>query len=220
MYDFGGDILEPELKALALDCIQQQRDAAASAFDAFRPREDALELVSEQELARVLEHGADIHGISSEGAISNVITFGASHIQGVVLDDEVDRKRELVDKFVAELLCGVFDPRKRRNVVSSGHFWYPRGSWMGWHTNSRAPGWRIYINYAEEPGKSFFRYRDPLSGKVHTLIDRQWNLRVFRVVSEKPLWHCVYSDTERFSLGYMIRDISMLGKLRRKFRNW
>lgn len=218
MYDLDGDIIEPELKVLAHDCILKQKAAAANAFEAFRPREDALELVSEQELAKVLKRDIDVHGIASEDSISNVITFGASHIQGAVLDDEVNLKRERVDESMSELVGGIFVPAKRRSVISSGHFWYPKGSWMGWHTNSRAPGWRIYINHAEEPGKSFFRYRDPSSGEVHTLVDREWNLRVFRVERERPLWHCVYSDTNRFSLGYMIQDVSVLDRLLRKLR--
>ena len=89
--------------------------------------------------------------------------------------------------------------------MSSGHFWYPKGSYMGWHTNSRAPGWRIYINFAEEPDKSFFRYRDPETGEIITSWDNQWNLRVFRITARKPIWHCVHSDTNRFSLGYMLK---------------
>ncbi len=75
---------------------------------------------------------------------------------------------------------------------------------MGWHTNSDNPGWRLYINYAEEPGKSFFRYRDPDTREIVTSIDKQLNFRLFRASMEKPLWHAIYSDTNRFSLGYRI----------------
>lgn len=88
--------------------------------------------------------------------------------------------------------------------MNSGHLWYPKGSHMGWHTNGLAPGWRIFINYAEEPGKSFFRYRDPATGEIITAWDKQWNLRVLRITRRNPLWHCVYADTNRFSLGWMV----------------
>ena len=64
----------------------------------------------------------------------------------------------------------------------------------------------MYVNYAEEPGRSFFRYRDPDTGKIETSIDREWNFRLFQITPEKPLWHAVYSDTNRFSLGYMVTE--------------
>ena len=75
---------------------------------------------------------------------------------------------------------------------------------MGWHTNSKSPGWRLYISYAEETGKSFFRYRDPDTGQVVTSMDAQWNFRLFRIDSTKPFWHAVYSETNRYSFGYRI----------------
>lgn len=68
---------------------------------------------------------------------------------------------------------------------------------MGWHTNSRVPGWRVYINYAEEAGKSFFRFCDPVTEDIVTLDDREWNIRVFRITSEKPVWHTIWC-TSRF----------------------
>ena len=213
LHDLAGGVLSPELKTLTKNCIEHQKLAAAGAFSAFQPREDALDLVDTPELERILASNANIHGISSEESISNVITFGARHIEGAVLDDELNEKRALVDEGMTSLVSDLFTPRKRYRVVSSGHFWYPKGAWMGWHTNSRAPGWRIYINYAEEPGESFLRYRDPASGEIRTLVDREWNVRVFRVTREKPLWHCVYSNTNRFSLGYMIPELSIKSRL-------
>jgi hypothetical protein len=56
----------------------------------------------------------------------------------------------------------------------------------------------------EEPGRSFFRYRDPETDRVVTARDDRWNVRVFRVGGEKPFWHAVYSNTHRFSFGYML----------------
>lgn len=55
-----------------------------------------------------------------------------------------------------------------------------------------------------EPGKSFFRYRDPDTHEIITSKDNEWNVRIFEIRSDKLLWHAVYSDTNRFSLGYMI----------------
>ena len=87
---------------------------------------------------------------------------------------------------------------------------------MGWHTNNRAPGVRIYVTHAEEPGRSFFRYRDPDTDQVVTAPDDRWNVRAFRVGSEKPFWHAVYSETHRFSFGYMISGQASLTNRRER----
>jgi hypothetical protein len=75
---------------------------------------------------------------------------------------------------------------------------------MTWHTNNAAPGWRIYITHAEEPGRSFFRYRDPASGEILTASDHEWDARAFRIDPELPFWHAIYSNTNRFSFGYIV----------------
>jgi hypothetical protein len=89
---------------------------------------------------------------------------------------------------------------------------------MGWHTNFKVPGWRLYITHAAEPGKSFFRYRDPENGSIVTSWDREWNFRLFKVCKEKPFWHAVYSETDRYSFGYNIRTEPKPAFSRRLFR--
>lgn len=96
---------------------------------------------------------------------------------------------------------------KDRNIKSlgvSGRIWYPKNGYMGWHTNSNNKGYRMYCTHARENNKSFFRYRDPESGEIITSWDKEgWNFRIF-LISEKHLWHCVYSETDRFSIGYCL----------------
>ncbi len=75
---------------------------------------------------------------------------------------------------------------------------------MGWHTNERTPGWRLYLTVADEPGRSIFRYRDPASGRITTVADARWNARLFRITAAPPLWHAIYSETHRFSIGYKL----------------
>ena len=41
-------------------------------------------------------------------------------------------------------------------------------------------------------------------------IDKKWNFRFFHIAPEKPFWHAVYSETNRFSFGYMIRPKASL----------
>jgi len=90
------------------------------------------------------------------------------------------------------------------SIQLSGFFLYPKGGgYMGWHTNSDAPCTRVYITHVEEGGKSFFRYRD--DGEYVTSWDSAgWNLRQFEVGSENHLWHCVYAEEPRLSIGFRI----------------
>jgi hypothetical protein len=89
---------------------------------------------------------------------------------------------------------------------------------MAWHTNSGAPGWRLYVTYAEEPGKSFFRYRYPDTHEIITSVDDEWNVRLFTIRADKPFWHAIYSETNRFSLGYMIYPHSLRPLIGQQFK--
>lgn len=83
----------------------------------------------------------------------------------------------------------------------SGRFYYPKGGFMGWHSNSNAIGWRVYASWTAEGNKSFFRYFQ--KNKVHTEWEEQgWNFRAFEVKKGNLYWHCVYSDTDRYSFGF------------------
>lgn len=84
----------------------------------------------------------------------------------------------------------------------SGRIWYPVRGFMGWHTNSDNKGLRLYSTFCRESDKSFFRYRDPNSGEIITSWDKAgWNFRLFSIC-ETPLWHSIFSMTDRFSIGY------------------
>jgi len=185
-------------------CIMAQKAAAKNVFSEFKPSPAAKTEVSPEALVRILDQKRDVHGIAKDRSISNVISFGAMHISGSVIDDEVSLLRKKIDRRMHVIMGKIFPRERGLHTVGSGHFWYPAGAYMGWHTNSGVPGWRVYINYAEEPGKSFFRYRDPTTGKIVTLMDKEWNIRIFRIDKNIPLWHAVYSETNRFSIGYMV----------------
>ena len=149
---------DEELLALTRACIERQVELAADARAAYRPNEHAAEAVSPEALEGVLRAGEDVHGIASDRSISNVIVFNAAHIGDAVLSPEVRRLRDRVDVHVRR-------QRGWERALSSGHFWYPPGGYMSWHTNAGAPGLRLYLSYAREPGRSFFRYRDPQTGR-------------------------------------------------------
>jgi hypothetical protein len=92
-------------------------------------------------------------------------------------------------------------------IKTSGAFLYPDTGFMGWHTNEDKPGFRAYLVYSHEEHQSFFRYEDPRSGKLVTSWDPLgWSFRTFAVGddSKTRLWHCVYSQTRRASLGFKL----------------
>ncbi len=189
---------------LALRCIAAQRDAVS--MNRRRPDspDTARAAVAPEALERILSDGDDIHGIAEDQELSDVIVFNAAHLDSSVRDDNVARLRQDLDREVTSMLRHLLGFGRNLEVRRSGHFWYPPGSHMAWHTNNKAPGWRAYLTHTKEPGRSFFRYRDPLSGEIVTSKDNRWDLRLFRVDPAQSLWHAVYSETDRFSFGYAI----------------
>jgi hypothetical protein len=210
-----------ELLALMTACLEAQKAAGAEVLrDSFRPHPDALREVSQEALEAILRTGKDVSDIRSEQNLSNCLVFNVSNIAGGVSSREVISLRKDVDRAMSRRLKRLFRDGGRLSVVNSGHFWYPPGGYMGWHTNLKNPGWRLYSSYCDEPGNSFFRYRNPDTGAIVTSMDRRWHFRLFRITSEKPLWHAVYSQTNRFSVGYKITvapPTSVAGRLRARW---
>ena len=94
----------------------------------------------------------------------------------------------------------------KSSILLSGHFLYPKNGYMGWHTNADTPYLRCYITYSEN-GDSYFKYRDPITKEIITDKDNLgWTLRYFKISNkiDELLWHCVYSNTTRISMGYRI----------------
>ena len=110
-------------------------------------------------------------------------------------------------KFTKLLLKEVQRLVKSNHVIPSGCFLYPPTGYMGWHTNCLEPVKRLYITYASEDKKSFFRYRDPETKQIITdYDDKGITLREFNVTDKPPyFWHCVGSECNRLSFGYQIR---------------
>ena len=105
---------------------------------------------------------------------------------------------------VTKVLKDIFPEYK---LEQSGCFYYPKGGFMGWHTNHDTEEDRVYITYAEEDKKSFFRYYQ--DGNIITDYDNKGiTVRRFSVAGGPPFfWHCVGSNTNRFSFGYRLHPI-------------
>jgi len=80
----------------------------------------------------------------------------------------------------------------------SGNWLYFPGDYQGWHTNSDYPGQRLYFSWASESNKSGMKFF--VNGELIDSPDLEgWNLRVFT----PPIWHSVYSECVRASVGFV-----------------
>jgi hypothetical protein len=54
---------------------------------------------------------------------------------------------------------------------------------------------------------AFFRYKHPVTGEVHTCADFDGCVRLFRIgAEEQTIWHTIYSEGDRWSLGYILSN--------------
>jgi hypothetical protein len=83
----------------------------------------------------------------------------------------------------------------------SGNWIYQKGGYQGWHTNSNVLGQRLYVSWAEENAKSGMKFF--IDNQVVDSPDYQgWNIRLFT----PPVWHSVYADCLRVSLGFIFKE--------------
>ena len=106
-------------------------------------------------------------------------------------------------KAITEVLSKCYGTKvvKRNRAI-----WYNPTNFMGWHTNFRVPGTRIYLLYSTEENQSFFRYYNRETDEIITdYDDKGLTVRQFEVTDEDPLWHCVgCGDCNRLSCGFML----------------
>lgn len=210
--------LPDALRALALELFAAERriasehtavagvsrstaGAAVSAADG--------EAVSVPALDRLLASGASVGGVVTQREVATAIPFNARHTRDAIHSGAIAARRRRLDAALARWVRGLFADHEDAVLHPAGQWWYPPGTWFGWHTNHAYPGWRLYLSHAEDPGRSFFRYRDPRDGAIVTSLDGGWDLRLFEVSSERVLWHAIASDTHRFSVGWVVRPWSL-----------
>ena len=113
---------------------------------------------------------------------------------------------QLLKKYNAKFMYFLQTKFPNCSIVLAGEFVYPKNGYMGWHTNANTPYLRCYITYSEN-GDSYFKYRDPYTKEIIVSKDSTgWTMRYFKISNQTDtlLWHCVYSNTTRISLGYRI----------------
>lgn len=148
------------------------------------------------------------------GALKYTSPAELYRMQSVAGDDNTDSAKfvKYVDtkpraKFIQSLIKNLDKAVSNTCIQISGHYLYKGpDAFMGWHTNYKTYCRRIYMTYCpHEGGKSFFRYQDPDTKEIITSYDKKgWTVRSFAISNEKLFWHCVFSDTERYSFGFRI----------------
>lgn len=94
----------------------------------------------------------------------------------------------------------------------SGLFYYPPGGFKEWHTDFEDPQgdperrWRIYLIKSADDRKSWFQYLDPATDKIKRVYDQDGYLNLFSLTEREPLYHAVYANTHRWSLGIKMGD--------------
>lgn len=174
---------------LLVDTLYQQRDVCQ--YDLYQKDLDpqyGKKRVSPESLIEILQEKKQID-VATEDC--NLIKYECK-----------DNKNQMVS-FIQNEILSFF--KNNYLAITSGKIWYPRNGYMGWHTNSNAEGLRLYCSYAHESDKSFFRFFNSKSKEVITSMDKKgWTFRLFKVDKNEPLWHSVYSETHRISLGFRL----------------
>ena len=88
--------------------------------------------------------------------------------------------------------------------------WYKKyktiDGYMGWHTNHNTPGERWYFVYNTDKDSSCMRFKNN-NESLTNWEPKGWSINNFYVNDEtNPLWHCVYTKTNRFSFGLKVDD--------------
>lgn len=83
---------------------------------------------------------------------------------------------------------------------------YPPTGCLGWHTNANRPGLRFYLHWVEDIGQSSFKYWNG-TNVINDVESMKTFARIFNVTEESnPIWHCVYSNTWRVSVGFYMEQ--------------
>lgn len=203
-YELDFLCMHEELQASIRELVELQKRAGEAYYHTvFVPNPRAAQAVTGEALMEILGRNENVSDIRTHD-IANCIMYHAEDMKGSVINDELIRMRREVDETVGRLLREIFNMPTGLTITCEGHYWYPAGGYMGWHTHLRKPGWRFYITFVEVEHRSFLRYHDPFTGEIVTSADELWNFRLLKITPEYPLWHCVYSETNRFSLVYTI----------------
>ena len=149
------------------------------------------------------KHISDWENNISKDSLFSVIDFDVPKCKSKNLSRiSVDKPAKAIEKIMKDLFPDLY-------VACSGTFYYPNTGYMSWHTNHNHPTDRLYITYASDQEKSFFRYYK--DGKIVTdYDDKGITIRRFTATGTKPyFWHCVGSQCDRVSIGFQLAKLEV-----------
>ena len=165
------------------------------------PKYETLEYLS-------IVYKQDLLSIFGIHRTSQIMYEFYNYLDEIIIRYDLEKILEIEAKF-DEVLASKEMNKIIVGASHSGTYWYPKNGYMGWHTNENHSGQgRFYCNYAAENDKAFFRYQPAGTDEVVTSWDiNGWTFRYFDLgdAPETRLWHCVYSNTDRISLGFRAR---------------
>ena len=115
-----------------------------------------------------------------------------------------DQKR-IEELFFNDITDIMSDEYSKEFIISNAPMYYRShkedNGFLGWHTNCKYPEDRWYFVYNTDEHSSFLRYIK--DGKMITKWEPQgWSLNHFTITDcTNPFWHCVYTNSHRFSFG-------------------
>ena len=160
---------------------------------------DLNDIIIEEEIEKTNKSYRDISSTSIEELnknlkISNPYYFTYGHST---------QKRLNRDKLNQKPALDYLEKKYGGEWKISASFVYEKGDFMGWHTNNNNEGVRCYFSYSFENNSNIFRYRNPYTGDVIDSYDKVgWNTRLFIIDKENPFWHCVITNSKRYSFGF------------------
>lgn len=108
--------------------------------------------------------------------------------------------------YMTEFLSKYF----KGDIYATNQFrFYGSTGFMGVHTNAESKDvYRVYFVYADESNKSFFKIYNNKEKKIEKVNEKKgWNINYFKLGNFKnPSYHCLYSDCNRFSIGFSVGE--------------
>ena len=134
---------------------------------------------------------------------------GEPSLQSYALKKETDLDEKFKTLIVAMVRKNIEEFKDSEDILVwlLHTIFYDTFGFMGWHTNSDSPAWRIYLTYTEEADKSGICFYDEELQKVVKSYDKEGvTCRAFNL-KDPPLKHSVFSQTKRWSFGFRVYNL-------------
>ena len=90
---------------------------------------------------------------------------------------------------------------------SAVFLYYPKGGFVGWHTNQNNSGYQFIFSYSEK-GDGYFQYYDKQKQEIVKIPDvAGWNARYYHFGKDESdhCWHSAYTNVPRITICVLFR---------------